>query len=94
MSGINGIAGGISSLTGAMTANQSAAFLKEKSEFAALMDSLTSQAKSSGINNETLSTSATVPAGRLNGDYTSGKCSINRNQCFWRLYEVIRNYNS
>lgn len=72
MSGINGIAGGISSLTGAMTANQSAAFLKEKSEFAALMDSLTSQAKSAGINNETLSTSATVPAGRLNGDYTSG----------------------
>ena len=72
MNGINGIAGGISSFTGAMTANQSAAYLKEKSEFAALMESLSSQAKSAGINNETLPTSATVPAGRLNGDYTSG----------------------
>ena len=73
MTGINGISGGISSITNGYAASQSANLQNEMSKFQNLLDTLMNKEENSP--NENLAKTETpkiVDSGRVNGEYTSG----------------------
>ena len=63
MTGINGLSGGLSSITNGYAASQSANLQNEMSKFQNLLDTLMTENESSP---------KVVDSGRVNGEYTSG----------------------
>ena len=67
MTGINGISGGISSITNGYAASQSANLQNEMNSFQRLLDKLMNENEETQNKNPSI-----VDSGRVNGEYTSG----------------------
>ncbi len=73
MTGINGISGGLSSITNGYAASQSASLQNEMNNFQRLLDKLMNENDESQNKNPSLvETQKIVDSGRVNGEYTSG----------------------
>ena len=73
MTGINGISGGISSITNGYAASQSANLQNEMNNFQRLLDKLmTENEETQNKNPSQIENPKIVDSGRVNGEYTSG----------------------
>ena len=73
MTGINGISGGISSITNGYAASQSANIQNEMNSFQRLLDKLMNENEESQNKNPSIvENPKIVDSGRVNGEYTSG----------------------